>query len=925
MADQLTNQQWQIVWQLVREAESRPPSTWRTYVASADSDPRIVQQALAVMEASSSWHGGTPGPAGGQSATRWTGMQLRQYRVGPLLGAGGAGAVYVAKDETLGRLAALKFLSVERLGTTAVRNQVLREARAASALNHPHIVTVFEVVETGEATVIAMELVEGVTLREHCAGPVPPDSVILWGRQLAQALAAAHGQGLIHGDIKPENVMVRNDGYVKLLDFGLAHEAQQTAAPLAGTWRYLSPEQCRGDALTSASDIFAFGTLLYELSTGRHPFQAESLVGVFNAIGTLEPEPIRKLNPAVSPEVDALIHTMLAKDPASRPAAQEVAKKLAPAGYRKSSKIRLATSGLTVAAVAALAVAYWLRPMLRPTLRQVTMHVNENRVTAAAIAPDARLLAFANLNNLWVRPLPDGQPEEIETPPDFQIAQMAWFPGGKRLLISGASAKTFESSIWVVSRNEGKPQLISRKAVRGAVSADGQRVAFLTENRAEIVVCDADGSHVVTAMRTAGDIIGALFWSPAGRLLYSREPARGPDWLESLDVDTHLARTIYRNTGKASAGPMVIESASYLASGRVLYLRFDPPDSYFSYNLWELRTDRTTGAAIGNPRKLTDFQAARLDNLSVSQDERTVSVVQASGTEAVFVGEFNSAKKKLVNARRLTFQTSIIHPHAWTPDSKAVIFESDVNGTFDIFRQSIDRRTPENLVLGPDDDFVPAVTPDARWLVYCVKPRTKQSGPGVSRVMRVPLNGGEPREIARLGLLDDVHCAYPGQQRAGVAPCVARVLEDQGFRFVALDPMSGLGKTITSVSRPGYFIFGDWDLSPDGSVAAMPNRDPRMNHVRVIPLYPAGPADVEREVEVTGRTNLHGLNWTADGKGWFLTVNSMLGRQMIYSDLTGQSVALGVRGWAVAAPDGRHLAFKDDVQTGNVYFVDRLR
>jgi TolB-like protein/tRNA A-37 threonylcarbamoyl transferase component Bud32 len=260
------------------------------------------------------------------------------------LGAGGVGEVWKARDRRLHRTVALKFISGERSGSAA--RELLREARAASALNHPNIVTIFEVGESDGLTYLAMEFVEGETLRAQAArGTLPRDEVWKIAEQVASGLAAAHEQGIIHRDLKPENIMIRRDGLVKLLDFGLAKllpwsaaslEATATAAAssgtqsgmLAGTFSYMSPEQARGQEITTASDVFALGIVLYELLSGEHPFRAATALDTLQAIVTRPPRH--------RPEVPELVFHALRKPVAERFATAkemlvELRKPLAPA------------------------------------------------------------------------------------------------------------------------------------------------------------------------------------------------------------------------------------------------------------------------------------------------------------------------------------------------------------------------------------------------------------------------------------------------------------------------------------------------------------------------------------------------------------------------------------------------------------------
>ena len=222
--------------------------------------------------------------------------RIGAYEVLSLVGRGGMGEVYLAHDTRLGRNVAVKLLrSVLTSNADAVR-RFEQEARAASSLNHPNIVTIYEIGDLLERRFLAMELVEGQSLAAMVGRPVDVAALARIGAQLARALSVAHAAGIVHRDIKPENVMVREDGYVKVLDFGLARLAPlptvagRTATPttnpslILGTPRYMSPEQARGETATSASDVFSLGVVFYELATGTHPFESESTLGTLHAI-----------------------------------------------------------------------------------------------------------------------------------------------------------------------------------------------------------------------------------------------------------------------------------------------------------------------------------------------------------------------------------------------------------------------------------------------------------------------------------------------------------------------------------------------------------------------------------------------------------------------------------------------------------------
>ncbi len=271
-----------------------------------------------------------------------TGAQLGSYEVLSPLGAGGMGEVWLAEDTRLKRKVAIKLLPAELTADADRVRRFEQEAQAASALNHPNIITVHDIGECEAGRFIVMELVAGRTLRAVIAEDNSVETLLALGAQMAKALSAAHAAGITHRDIKPDNIMVRDDGYVKVLDFGLARlrpatESDSEAATLAqrtmpgtlmGTVAYMSPEQASGQSVSSPSDIFALGIVLYELATGRHPFRSDTLVGYLHAITLQTPVPLSRAKPDLPAALDALIMRMLAKDASERPTADEVARRL---------------------------------------------------------------------------------------------------------------------------------------------------------------------------------------------------------------------------------------------------------------------------------------------------------------------------------------------------------------------------------------------------------------------------------------------------------------------------------------------------------------------------------------------------------------------------------------------------------------------
>ncbi|MGD8412881.1 MAG: serine/threonine-protein kinase, partial [Candidatus Latescibacterota bacterium] len=250
------------------------------------------------------------------------GKTISHYRITAKLGEGGMGEVYLAEDTELNRKVALKFLPARVAADPDAMDRFKREAQAAAALNHPNIITIHEIGRHEDRSFIVMSYVDGDLLSDELQRGIPLERAIDVATQVCRGLDKAHRAGIVHRDIKPENLLIDRDGRVKILDFGLATSGRaggdDANESTAGTVYYMSPEQARGEKVDARSDVFSLGAVLYEMLGGKRPFEGPHSEAVRYSILHEEPEPLSRLNPRVTPDLERVVTRALAKDPTRR-------------------------------------------------------------------------------------------------------------------------------------------------------------------------------------------------------------------------------------------------------------------------------------------------------------------------------------------------------------------------------------------------------------------------------------------------------------------------------------------------------------------------------------------------------------------------------------------------------------------------------
>ena len=426
------------------------------------------------------------------------GQTISHYSILEKLGAGGMGVVYKARDLHLDRFVAIKVLPSERVSDPERKRRFVFEARAASALNHPNIITVHDVASEDGMDYIVMEFVAGRSLDQRIGrkGLKLPE-VLKYGAQIADALAAAHAAGIIHRDLKPGNIMVTDSGLVKVLDFGLAKVAasgaqaatlttkQTEEGAIVGTIAYMSPEQAEGKTLDLRSDIFSFGSVLYEMITGQQAFKGESKLSTLSAIISQDPRPPSSIVPETPPELEKLVLRCLRKDPDRRlqhmgdiklaltemKEESESGKLVLGSGAlvlpkRAPAKNRAVIAGLVVAGLTAIAAILWMWRPNKPVDRSEWLQITNvpDAVSQPALSPDGRMITFirgpstfVGPGQVYVKMLPEGDAVQL-THDDLQKMSPVFSPDGSRITYTAVDAQHHWDS-WIVPVLGGQPAL----------------------------------------------------------------------------------------------------------------------------------------------------------------------------------------------------------------------------------------------------------------------------------------------------------------------------------------------------------------------------------------------------------------------------------------------------------------------------------
>ncbi len=840
------------------------------------------------------------------------GDRLGPYEVLSSLGSGGMGEVYLARDTRLKRDVALKVLLAEVTNDPARLKRFENEARSASALNHPNIVTIYDVGTSDSVSWIAMERVEGKTLRELLpAGALPVKRLLAIAFQIPDGLARAHEAGIVHRDLKPENVMLTKDERVKILDFGLAKLAPMGSAGgggpqwpaetgtfpgvVLGTVGYMSPEQAQGAAVDYRSDQFSLGSVIYEMATGRRAFQGKSAVDTMAAIINQDPEPIERANPRVPGPLRWIVERCLAKDPprryaSTRDLAQELRVVLdhlpelsgSTGGGAAPAKSRVRLAGLLTAAavLAGFAGLFFLwRPAGEkpfPEFQRLTFR--RGTVSSARFAPDGRTIVYGAA---W-----DGEPIRVfSTRTDGRESTRLDLPDADLVSVSSLG----EIAI-LLGRPLGPPMEYSGTLARVPLTGGAPREMYERVGGAD---WSSDGKSMVIAREVDGK---NRLEFPAGKVLYGTTdsiatPRLSPTgdriafWVTRAESDATVETVDLAGRHSVLSGPWKRGNGlSWSSDGKEVW--FTPNESGWRAPLCAV----TLSGKVRIVMRLPSWIVLQ----DVSRDGRTLmSLMELHSTmRAAVAGE---TRERDLSWHDGSFAKGL------TPDGKTLLFDEGSEGNFHaIYVRPTDGSPAKRIGEGRSL----AISADGQWVASNARERG-------SDLVLLPTGAGDPRLLDSAGHRFDEGVFFPDARRLLVSGDRSCVIDLQTGKLRAVAP-EGVSCQV---------------LSPDGKEVACVGPD-REGVIYSLEGGTSRPIPGFR----TGEDEL--VQWSSDGRSLYVRQGLPLkvfrldlatGKRELWREFATAETALSKLYYFAMTPDGRSYAYSAFSMPSDLYLVTGLR
>jgi eukaryotic-like serine/threonine-protein kinase len=703
------------------------------------------------------------------------GQVLSHYKILEKLGEGGMGVVYKAQDLRLDRLVALKLLPRQLLFSEEEVGRFQQEAKAISSLNHPNIATIYDVGQADGQKFLVLEYLPGGTLKSKVkqaytsGNALSLPEIVRYALQTARGLAHSHRHGIIHRDVKTENLMLSEEGNIKITDFGLAKlkggAGLTKSGSAVGTAAYMSPEQFRGEEIDLRSDIFSFGIVLYELMTGSLPFRGEHEAALSYSIVNETPIPIKSLRPDVPPALEQIIDRCLEKDKEKRfQSVEDIVNELqnlrqATTPGASQAENRSQIGWITVAGVAILAViVYLLIQSKKSSAPQELLHVKLAQETIAegteeypAWSPDGAFLAYSGdvkgYNKIFVKNVATGEDSQV-TKGSTDDIQPAWSNDNKQLLFVRSHQPNGKlepgdifgqydgGDIWMIDLATENETRFIENAFDPAYSPDGERIAFDASwaGPRRIWTVDNRGRNPKQLSSDISDAVAHIMpkWSPDGSKIVFQNIERTKFDLKIVNVGsggmTSVTDDLFRDI-----------SPIWSRSGNAIYFSSDRSGGL---NLWRIPVS-SNGSAAGLPQQLTTG-AGQDVQVAIAPDGKRLAFSILKLNADIWELPFSPDSGKPTGSPQEVIATTREDSRgAWSPDGSMIAFNSDRGDDMNIWVYTIRDKSTRQLTNGAGGDFQPNWSPDGKLLAFF---STRAGNPDI---WTVDLGTGELKQLTR--------------------------------------------------------------------------------------------------------------------------------------------------------------------------------
>jgi Tol biopolymer transport system component/predicted Ser/Thr protein kinase len=766
----MTPERWQQIDKLLGQALEQEPERRAAFLDQACAgDEELHREVASLLQAHGQAGSRLSSPAfelaGRQSADSQQtlmGQRLGHYQILFRLGEGGMGIVYKARDQHLDRFVAIKVLPPELVADPDRKRRFVQEAKAASALNHPNIITIHDIASDNGRDFIVMEYVEGKTLGELIPRRgMKLEEALKVAIQLADALAKAHAAGIIHRDLKPGNIMLTEESLVKILDFGLAKLAEnplpggeptRTAQSwtaegmIVGTASYMSPEQAAGKPVDARSDIFSFGSVLYEMVTGQRAFQGDSTMSIVSAVLREEPKPAGEVVSGIPPQLESILQRCLRKDPERRfqhmddvkvfleevleKAASEKPQEVNEAAARKPRQ-RVLMGGL-LACLAALFLAVWLWHTLRPSdlppMTTVPLTTYPGHERSPSFSPDGNQVAFSwngekqDNFDIYVKLIGAEDPLRL-THDAAEDSSPAWSPDGRWIAFLRDLGEG-RASILLIPPVGGPEKRVHElyKPWMGwgfplTWSPEGDSLVIVDRESDSkfyglfVLSLESGEKCRLTSppVSIRGDFSPAF--SPDGRDIAF---VRAVDW-ESVDLYLLPVDKGLRPMGepeRLTIGQPRISNHAWVKDGREIIFSDFAVGTFDLGHLW-----RVAATGSGKPQRLVVGENGF--GLSMSQQRHRLVYSREVADVNIWRLGLSDQQEKTAKQERFIFSTQADTNPQISPDGKKVVFSSNRAGTMQIWTCDYEGTNPERLTsFGKGQSASPRWSPDSAWVSF---------------------------------------------------------------------------------------------------------------------------------------------------------------------------------------------------------------